>query len=918
MERTPEGVGVPDAIDSLLDLPQEILADNRGPKDRTRRVQARLRRILAGEPLHSDSEQPATDVATPARRGPTAHLTAAAIHRHLSNANVSRAASCLDAAPISEATPPVLQRLQDLHPPEPPPHVPLPDEPALTIREEDLARVLRRLPRGKAGGPSGWTYEHVKAAARGEACFKVILRFVNAVVSGHMPRVQRLLDCRLIPTGSLDTKIRPIAIGEVWVRITALCALAAVPLAGPRLLPLQVGVGVSGGAEIVPHVLRAALAAEPDSALLRLDFANAFNTLRRASMLRSVAERCPQLSPLSQWLYGAHTNLWVQGAPADALPVSSQSGVRQGDPLGPLLFALTLQGPLERLDERVPAAAPLALHDDVSIQGPPDALGDACKVLIEEVAPLGLHLAVHKCAATASSNAAAAAAAEAAGVPACPDGIVVSGSPIGNDEFVLRFMRDKAATVIALTEKAKSLPLAEQDRFALLRMSLSARLTYTARTAPLGQCEGEVHAILSEAAETVARAAVHALLPFREHTAERQLFLPMRYGGLGFRRLSLDEHVAAGLASNALAQSAMAQGPQQFRPLDGPGRPHAQAIWARVRELVPAISDHADVSDAHAGGSLASAQRDLSEALSQAAHEQLLADQNQHTALGQSVLSRLHSISCSQSAAWLTALPTHRALIIRSYPFLAALRRRLGETQTPPTRPGLVCFCGADLHNAGPDHLLACKATNRLTTMRHDAIRDVMRDALRRAGIGSSLEPGLAALHREAQGPEGDGVRRPRCSVGDSRGDILAVLDGAQTVYDVVVVHPGCKSHRKVASEVVGGAVERAAKRKVDHYNQWANGTYEFVPLAIETHGRLCKAFMQVLNTLGTRAEAHGRGQFTKQDFINGVCRELSVTLCVYNSMLESSAKGFYGRVAGSPFQPGLAVPSAEVGAESG
>jgi hypothetical protein len=64
-------------------------------------------------------------------------------------------------------------------------------------------------------------------------------------------------------------------------------------------------------------------------------------------------------------------------------------GMRQGGPLGPLLVALTLQGPLEEVAAMV-LALPLASADDTFLQGAPEPVMRAFKALAVLAAPLGL------------------------------------------------------------------------------------------------------------------------------------------------------------------------------------------------------------------------------------------------------------------------------------------------------------------------------------------------------------------------------------------------------------------------------------------------------------------------------------------------------------------------------------------------
>jgi hypothetical protein len=147
--------------------------------------------------------------------------------------------------------------------------VPTTDEPPATITEEILANVLNAVPKGSAASPFGCTHEHIKAAtSSSEEARSMVLRFVQALVHGKLPRLPRLLDARIIPLAKAHNGVRPITFGEVWYRLAALCALAACPDAGRSLAPLQVAEGTSGGSQIVGHGLRAGLAAEAECVTL--------------------------------------------------------------------------------------------------------------------------------------------------------------------------------------------------------------------------------------------------------------------------------------------------------------------------------------------------------------------------------------------------------------------------------------------------------------------------------------------------------------------------------------------------------------------------------------------------------------------------------------------------------------------------
>eukprot|EP00731_Ephydatia_muelleri_P016621 Em0009g1045a len=129
---------------------------------------------------------------------------------------------------------------------------------------------------------------------------------------------------------------------------------------------------------------------DEDFVFYKVDMQNAFNVVSRQAVLDECSTFFPELIPWASWCYGSHPLLWHPLG-----QITSESGVQQGDPLGPLLFALVLHklvASVEADDECFDLLLQAWYLDDGALAGSRPAVLRALH-LIEEMGPaLGLHV----------------------------------------------------------------------------------------------------------------------------------------------------------------------------------------------------------------------------------------------------------------------------------------------------------------------------------------------------------------------------------------------------------------------------------------------------------------------------------------------------------------------------------------------
>lgn len=404
------------------------------------------------------------------------------------------------------------------------------------VNEAPLRKQIRRWCDAKAAGPSGWTEELIAAAITAEnehewmAIFEDI---ANANMDSDLLRLLRRAKLLGIPKlkRNGDVDVRPIAMGETFVKVAAkLLIRGRRELTDSRALGEFQYAYRSGGCEKIIHEVRSAIRKGDDAILV--DCHNAFNSLRRQAVRDVLVSRdefaC--LRPLFNAMYVEQGELLVYGDDENCPVICSTEGVRQGDVLGPLLFCMTIAPAIERANARILAkhrnssARMFAYMDDVTIVGKPDDCCLAYHILVEELQAISLMVNGGK---TIATNAQLAAAIHCS-YDSCVEllGAFVDKAQEGEKAKVDAAVQDH----YALFERLPLLPA--QIGHTLLRQCGSPRWGYIVRT--------HEPAVSKDASEAFTEMTLRCFAAINKMDydcvtpeVQRQVFLPIRHGGMG-------------------------------------------------------------------------------------------------------------------------------------------------------------------------------------------------------------------------------------------------------------------------------------------------------------------------------------------------------------------------------------------------
>lgn len=452
-----------------------------------------------------------------------------------------------------------------------------------------IANCIRLASPLSGPGPSGLRYSHLQWAMTSDwghgSVPAALSKLCKSIVcqAGVLPPLfwQLHTGARLTPLAEASPegaiKHRPIACGEVLQRLTASVYVRdrkgyLTTIMEPHG---QFGVATPAGAE------RAAMAGkvahESGEWLLSLDLRNAFNCVSLRAMAAFVARDLPDLLPYFVATYvTTRPHLLFRHQDGQLRTICSQRGVKQGDPLGPVLFCGGISSSLSafntRATEQQSSRRIVAYMDDAQVHVGSSELSEQdlheVGTLKQAFAEVGLEMNLAKCFALPGRDHAVLEAerdlTQQLGIKLVGDqdmaerGCRLLGVPVGSDQFVAVWLEQQMAPDSSHTRVMTRCAQLTSARaaYTILRYSLVPRMDFLLRTVPPDQV-GSLAAQWDQRAQWVLECSMglqgEGGLPTHSHQfdwdhfvdggmrfvlsgeALAQARLPTRHGGVGIK-----------------------------------------------------------------------------------------------------------------------------------------------------------------------------------------------------------------------------------------------------------------------------------------------------------------------------------------------------------------------------------------------
>ncbi|XP_065323794.1 uncharacterized protein LOC135930921 [Gordionus sp. m RMFG-2023] len=256
---------------------------------------------------------------------------------------------------------------------------------ATTFTSSEVRKAILSFKRDSSPGVDGFRpifLQDLTAPYITQQCdvLEKITQLINRMLAGGLPPaiIPLLYGAKLIALHKPNKDIRPIAIGTTWRRLTAKLVVSRILFTvSNHLCPNQLGVNVKGGCEVSLHMTRMYLQTDPsDNILIKIDFSNAFNSLKRTAFLNPILTLYPEYSQFIFDCYASPSHLQF----GDRL-IPSSSGIQQGDPLGSFLFCLGINSLIQSINDQ----CKLNLHnwyiDDGILGGSPSEVIKAVEII---------------------------------------------------------------------------------------------------------------------------------------------------------------------------------------------------------------------------------------------------------------------------------------------------------------------------------------------------------------------------------------------------------------------------------------------------------------------------------------------------------------------------------------------------------